>query len=358
MILGGWVWPHLPDPMGALDIFMILSGYLMAYHARRRGGSGYAFFPDGVRGFFVRRFFRVAPAFYLMLVLSFALARPIETGLLALQSVGADPGSAAYNPYHAEATPLNLALHFTFLFGLVPQYTSATFLPDWSISLEMQFYAVFPWLVVGIRRSRYLAPVLLLAAISLAITLLLDRIPSPVHGATSFFPHPAFLPLKLTLILIGIVIADAVAIYHDGNRRFAMILALLVIGLALCYPGWIVATAGLLLFLGFANPENETTPSRLARLIAGALGSPLARFLGVTSYGVYLVHGCCIALVGYFFAHHARFINYSPRKRVAVLTVLVFASAYSIATVIHYLVERPGIEWGRRLAKKYSALAA
>jgi len=354
MILGGWHLPYLPDPNSAVDIFMILSGYLMAYHAGPCGGDGHTFFPEGVAGFYVRRFFRVAPVFYLMLVFSFALSTPIESGLAALQWGGSEGSPNSPMQYHAEATPMNLALHFSFLFGLFPQYAAATYLPDWSIGLEMQFYAVFPLLILGIRKYRYLAPVLGLTALSFATIRLFELLPRPVPGASSFYPHPSFLLLKLPLFLIGIVAADAVASAKEGRKRWPALLAVLVLGLAACYSQWVLATAGLFLFLGFTDPEGKAIHSRWAALISRTLGCRIASFLAAASYGVYLVHGCCIALCAYFLAKASWFLGLAPGLRMIVLCVAVLISAYGLATAIHYLVERPGIELGRRLARRMS----
>ncbi|CAH2786711.1 MAG: Acyltransferase 3 [uncultured Caballeronia sp.] len=42
----------------------------------------------------------------------------------------------------------NVVTHLTYTFGMFPRYAFNTPLPDWSIGLEMQFYAVFPLLML------------------------------------------------------------------------------------------------------------------------------------------------------------------------------------------------------------------
>ena len=46
----------------------------------------------------------------------------------------------------------DLLSHLTILFGLIPGHTASSGLPDWSLSLEMQFHAVFPRVYLAARR--------------------------------------------------------------------------------------------------------------------------------------------------------------------------------------------------------------
>jgi peptidoglycan/LPS O-acetylase OafA/YrhL len=56
---------------------------------------------------------------------------------------------ASNDPSRPEPTGANILTHITFLFGLFPQYASNDVLPDWSLSLEMQFYVAIPLILCG-----------------------------------------------------------------------------------------------------------------------------------------------------------------------------------------------------------------
>ena len=172
-----------PDPKLAVDVFMILSGVLMARTAR-----------PGVWRFYVRRFLRIAPAYYAALALAVLCAPWFLGGYQALYD--AHPLGATYNPARTTYTLPNLAIHASLLFGVLPRYSFATMLPDWSLSLEWQFYLACPALLWLWRRVPWSFGVLVLACAALTFL-----------GAR--YPEPSFLPLKLPYFLIGIAVAQA-----------------------------------------------------------------------------------------------------------------------------------------------------
>src|SRR4051794_41755420 len=73
VIWGGWSDMPLPDPKIAVDVFMILSGYLMVHQWRGReegGDQGLA-----TQKVLVRRFFLISPPFFLGLIALFGIRR-------------------------------------------------------------------------------------------------------------------------------------------------------------------------------------------------------------------------------------------------------------------------------------------
>jgi peptidoglycan/LPS O-acetylase OafA/YrhL len=157
MMWGGWWGIPLPPPRMAVDLFMMISGYLMAANAVARDEVEPLSRAGSWLNFWLRRFFRIAPAYYLSLALAIVLSDAFLGGYRELQNL--TPGrwdeQFVYDPLRIEYTPLNVLLHLSFLFGLHPTYSFSTFLPDWSLSLEMQFYFVFPALFLVMRKTGF-----------------------------------------------------------------------------------------------------------------------------------------------------------------------------------------------------------
>ena len=129
-----------PNPKIAVDLFMILSGFLMIYTMSERSSVEPAQQWSTFLRFYVRRFRRIAPAYYLTLIVVVLCAPSFLGGYDQLNNLIAD----LFAPLASDYSLSGLLWHFTFLFGLHPIQSSSTMLPDWSLSLEMQFYAVFP----------------------------------------------------------------------------------------------------------------------------------------------------------------------------------------------------------------------
>jgi peptidoglycan/LPS O-acetylase OafA/YrhL len=109
-----------------VPLFYTLSGFVLSwgYALRLTLGQG------EIIPFYVRRFFRIAPLFYAVLL--------GWRGLGALVWSWSDSG-------------LSLLLNLTFLFGLVPGQHESLVMAGWSIGVEMIFYFIFPVLIVVLR---------------------------------------------------------------------------------------------------------------------------------------------------------------------------------------------------------------
>jgi len=155
----------------AVDVFMLISGFLMMWHFCERSSMGESWdSPKTCFKFYVRRFFRIAPLYYCMLVVVYVFHG-------ALQNLAAHNGAALqqplqpltcglHNPTSVELTAAHVLSHFSFTFGFIPRFAASNPLPDWSIGLEMQFYLFFPFLALLLWRSQFLMGTVLLLAIN------------------------------------------------------------------------------------------------------------------------------------------------------------------------------------------------
>ena len=134
----------------ALQLFFLASAVtlMMSWsHEKNRNGC------VDVVGFILRRFFRIAPAYYLMSVLYFFL----------------EPPRRGFDPIQALATYLFINAWHPALMGVVAD-TWSVVPGGWSIGVEFTFYAAFPILACGMT-SLCRAIGLLFAALVVGATL-------------------------------------------------------------------------------------------------------------------------------------------------------------------------------------------
>jgi len=338
MMWGGW-WPRVfPDPKLAVDVFMVVSGYLMVFHWNSRE-YGPGFTPQAVSRFLLRRFFRIAPLYYLTIAFAY-LAGPRYTaglGFLAAQShrlpISFDPAAAA-----TCFTPANLFMHLTFLYGLTTNYHWP--LPDWSISLEMQFYLAFPLLLLAFRKVGYLS--ICAAALPLGILSL---------HAWPFFSHtPSLLTVKLPIFFIGMLAAEAHRTFKT-HPPAAMAILFLTPFMALLgdarHPAVLIAVAGIMFFLASAREIHVLRHTLL--WVARFLGNRWTHFLADMSYGVYLVHFFFLSAYGWLLIEFPALHTLRHFELVALLIAINVAGSYGCAYFLHHSVEKPAIELGKRL---------
>jgi peptidoglycan/LPS O-acetylase OafA/YrhL len=310
-----------------VDVFFVISGFVITemllkeHDATRR---------IGLPAFYLRRMRRLLPALALVLTVTMALsvlAGPIGATKAAL-GTGAAAALFAANAhlfwfqrggYFDVAADQNLQLH------------------TWSLSVEEQFYLVFPSLLaialwIGLRRRRRAraTALVILGAVTLGsfvVSWLMSTGRSPVGGhlQTSFAFYSSL--TRAWEFGVGVLLALAASWYAArAGRRVSSAAAW--IGLALVawaafaltssvpFPGlWALAPVvgtGLLLAAGKAHAANG--PSRALAL------KPMA-WLGDRSYGWYLWHWPLIVFAGALFA------GVAWAKPVAALVALLAAMA-------------------------------
>lgn len=346
MIWGGWYGIPLPSAKIAVDLFMMISGYLMAANAAART----RFEPlTNVRNWFLfwlRRFFRLAPAYYLSLAVAILSSSYFLLGYHELQSLNPERWSAGgvYDPARIEYTLGNIMFHLSFLFGLHPSYSYSTFLPDWSLSLEMQFYFVFPVLFIALQRFGYIRIAILFGLPVYVIGL---SIAMWVH-----FYEPSLIFMKLNYFIAGILLFRLLIEETDRYKRVALTLcAVLLVSIEYRYRTELVALPLLLfsmLFLGWMEVSNRT-PGWIKILV----NSRIIRFASDTSYGVYLFHGFFISASGLIISGNSYLLALTPPYRVLVMFLFVIVLSYLTAFAVYRFVELPGIQLGKRTIEKW-----
>jgi peptidoglycan/LPS O-acetylase OafA/YrhL len=201
----GFTFPILSRPGLAVDFFMILSGFLMQWHWMPRNNTSLA---QQSLTFYSRRFFRIAPLYYIALTTITVFHDGLSTAKSRIQNVfhpqseiTAILGSSSDQAINIDS----LVAHTLFFFGVIPEYAQNHPLPDWSISLEMQFYLVFPLLVMLLQRTGPILLAVILFPVSIICLKLFGTPNDP--GLLLTYPQPSFLPMRLGVFVAGMFLA-------------------------------------------------------------------------------------------------------------------------------------------------------
>lgn len=349
-VLNAVHWPIISEGGFAVDLFMMMSGFLMTHHYIQRSVVEPWGAPMTWRMFWLRRLFRIAPVFYLLLIVSFIVGNSVGGWREQIATVW--PSTTTAMLRYTDQSPLNALVHGTFLFGLLPEYSFRTPLPDWSIGLEMQFYVAFP--IIMLLWARVGAATAALASLAVAFTL---QIIAPAYFDA--YPMPANLALKIDVFLTGMLFAAA-ATYADRRSAFLGSLAMLVL-----VPGIIfgsksatyAATQGAMA-LGFGFLV-------LHKWIATRFGQPWIedfvgrldwrpfRFLGDTSYSVYLVHLLLMIPIIGILSGLPAYVGMTEKYRVLIAVVLTAPPVYIISWGLHRTIETYGIRLGKTLLRRF-----
>jgi peptidoglycan/LPS O-acetylase OafA/YrhL len=346
----------IPNPRIAVNIFIVMSGFLMNYHYLLRPPEAASQNVPEALKFYIRRFFRIAPCYYLSLVLAFFIVGNMHLqGYSVLRQ--SNPAKFAhdviYDPSYIQYTFSNLMAHVSFVFGLIPSYSFSTMLPDWSISLEMQFYLAFPLIFFLLRRVKYFYVIWTIIAVSFVLNAIFARMPGIRPGAHGLFPEPSFFFANATLFLVGMMACDAACnkSLSGVTRLITSVTCVLAAALSTWYDKGNILIVALAAYLLIVN-SRPSQPSRFAAFTRLILGNRITRFGADLSYSVYLFHGFFISHIGYYLFTRQE-LALTPILRFAYFLAGVVVSTCLFSTITHYTVERPCIRLGKRIVNTF-----
>jgi peptidoglycan/LPS O-acetylase OafA/YrhL len=330
---GAWtsLYPKV-DFWGGVDLFFCISGFVIAGSLLRQKRLGS--FREFAVPFYIRRIFRIWPAALLWLFIPIFAAWFLGASAFGkYESVLADGVAAAFQ-----------VANFYFMLCTGACGKEAIY---WSLSLEEQFYLIFPFLLFFMPR-RYLRYLLMF------LIVLQFPFHRPVESALWY--------LRTDAICYGILIAMA---HPEGlikrhvfgairDRRFAtalgcmLILAVAVISItpALWINAGLLAAASACLVWLASYDADLILPWRSVR--------PFLLWVGSRSYAIYLVHEPCFWAVREL-CHRSRFY---PGAHPSEGFVLVFTAAalvlVAVASELTFrLVETPLRLLGSHLASQF-----
>jgi peptidoglycan/LPS O-acetylase OafA/YrhL len=332
--LGWWTIPvYHVSILGrtGVDLFFVLSGFLITSIILGRRQSPAKF----VRHFYLRRAFRICPPYILLVVIFWAV---VSTG--------------TSNPAFSAATPVWRHLTFTQNLWMVengswgPGAISVT----WSVSIEEQFYLVFPLLVL-VASSRAL-PSLLVAIAACSIAFRAYQ----WFGVSSNFGMYVHTLSRLDGLAAGALLAwawsdpsvSSTLLQHRARiiawtKRLGYLFPILAISIAWNLPLTMAAWGHTYLTL-FYTMVLASVLCSLGQPSCIWLRRPTLIWLGAVSYTVYLFHPLVLSLVFMLVGRPEQVATQLDALLALVALALTFA--YSALSLL--LLERPLLSWGRR----------
>lgn len=302
----------LPGGFTGVDVFFVISGYLITGTIVSDLGKG----RFSILEFYKRRILRILPA--LAAVILFVMA--VAAMLMLPLEVGAIGRSAA-------ASALFVS---NILFWQTSDYFAGSaeanpLLHTWSLSVEEQFYVVFPLLMVLLARyarGRFLLPIAAGTVLSLALCV----------AATATSPTFAFyaIPTRAWELGIGACLALAPGLGGRGPRPLLAALgAVLVCGsfLLITEEGGFPGAVALFPCLGAALLIGCAEGTRVGRFLSGRV----MVWIGSISYSLYLWHWPLIVF------YKMRF----ETEMESADNAMLFAASVAMAALSTRFIERP-----------------
>ena len=333
----------------AVDLFMLLSGFLMAHHyLLRQEGEPWNEATTWL-AFWGRRVFRIAPLYYTLLLVSLCAGSWIGEYRQNIAAVW--PSTATDSSRYGDASLMNILLHLSFIFGAMPEYSFRTPLPDWSIGLEMQFYFAFPAFMICI--SWFGA-----ARAGLGVLMICFLTWYFFQDFFIQFPMPSFLPMKLYVFFIGIWLAIS---RNKMSMKCGLGLSVVIatVMAAVLRSSAAIAFVPMVVTI-FYLMDNGSLPlshklNYVKEKIRLFLSGPIAKFLGDTSYSVYLLHLLIVIPIAGIGASQPWYVGMSEIARFAFCLFLVIPIVYSLGWFLYHFVEKPGIRIGKKIVRRFIA---
>ena len=311
--------PYMLGPF-AVRVFFVLSGFLITgilLKVRRDARPGETWL--GLRRFYVRRFLRIFPLYYVALAV-----------LLAC------------NAYDIRERWGWDALYLTNMY--IPIYGAGKVVEGhfWSLAVEEQFYVFWPWVILFCKREW-----LVKVVVAVAIAGPTYRLAALLGGANFYW---IWMPLPASFDSLGLGALLAIASSGDWNLehwRERLCRAGLYAGLPILLAILALSIAGRINFATSVVFESSAAlvgvwlVGRAAAGFGGFVGNCLAwtpvAYVGLISYGIYVWHN----LFHWYFMPIGMDAVGLPPQRFYVRFAIYVLGSLLIATTSWFVMERP-----------------
>lgn len=325
-----------PAAMG-VQLFYVLSAFTLFLSQSRRKVAD-----DHTANFFVRRFFRIAPMYYVAMAyyigqMAYAFSQPVTEVL-------------SYNSYGIVANVL-------LLHGLSPVWINSIIPGGWSVGIEVLFYMLVPYLFMRIttlnRAILFTSYALLIGFVLTAALSTVDSIQSNTLLTEYLF---YYLPYQLPVFGCGIVAYYVVIEKDRVVSPWAISMAVIAVSFIL-----VCKTVGRNVIPNLPHTLHLFGSIGFAFLIIGMSKWPIAvidnriiRFVGKVSYSAYLTHFGVLYWMDKVLPQQLIAVNSLPANilNFNLKFLLIVLITVLISTVTYYWIEEPAQKFGKRFLRK------
>lgn len=313
----GWV---------GVDLFFVLSGFLIGSVLMRTKESNNFF-----STFYLRRFLRIIPNYYLLLVLFIIVQLlPYFSSNYMITGNQAIPLSSYFIMIH------NFYIAYENNMGV----GALSIL--WSIGIEEQFYLIFPFIVQYLKEKP-----LLFALVVFIIGASFVRL-----YYNNWIPRYVLLPARMDSISLGVL----VAYFHRYldfesfiKKNISYLILFLIFDVVICAGGYaLYGDLGVIKHTLFAIAFTIALILALVKVpfYAAMLRNKLLCWIGTISYSLYLFHYFILILFQDFNGHENGVVINNQQD--VMVTLLALACSFFIGWAIFKLLETPFVKWGKR----------
>jgi peptidoglycan/LPS O-acetylase OafA/YrhL len=266
------------------------------------------------KNYLIRRFFRVAPLYYIVLIIAFLLG-----------------GSEYYlKLYNVDNDISSLLFHFSFLNVFIHKHQNNIIGLEWSVPIEFFYYLIIPFAFFYYNKTnKIIIGVLVSSIISLFSSIIYQH----------FYPHFLFnwSIFKYAFsfnfgILIYILFRNNILV-NTKNNNLILILLFLILGIYILFNFeykdlFVTVFTGILILLF----QNESAIKELF------FENKIILFLGKISYSIYLIH--------FLFLYHLKIYLFSNNP------IFILSLVLLVSTISYYTIEKPFIDLSSKIINK------
>ena len=322
LVLPHWLSDFIKMSASGVTLFFIVSAFSLSYTSLKHARDG-----TGLAGFYVRRFFRIAPLLYVMIFFH----------LYQISS------------YHVYFGIWDIVKNMLFVFNFFPGLQDGIVPASWTIGVEMAFYAIFPFMLRWCsnlhRITVFVVASLLIAAAfhEVALYIIADKVIRNGFLNFSIFT-------KMPVFAFGMMVYALFTNYINGKQLPRTLGVLLIVSAAYLYCAlW----NGKLDFL-FINSEYWQSVI-YGSLLLGLAIYPLSLlvnrvtiYLGRISYSIYLLHPL---IVGFMLPIYQQIYKWHlpTTFKFAGCALLTWGVVIGVGSITYRIIELPGVRIGNRV---------